>query len=171
VLTNRDLYDFVVGLEERARERPLAGYLRALWTLACERRDETALAPEEFASLLERAVGLPPPFGDPAVDDGAGAPGFDRWRQVVATQLDDLRRLELQGAIDDPDSGFGVDVAGLDGDRDPPARWYNLWTAGFLECAAAYAFGDAAGHEEIRPLAPIDWQGFADFLVAGQLYE
>jgi hypothetical protein len=156
--SNRDLYQFVAALAEPAEVRPLEEYLRALWALVREHREEAALDLDTFAGLLSRALTAEaPPY------DG-GWQGAAAWEQTLLGQIADLRAMADSGTLDDEQRQFGVDAPG-------GGRWYNFDVGTYLECGVQGAFGGWDPDDAPVALQRIGWDDFESFLACGQFYE
>jgi hypothetical protein len=193
IATNRDLYSFIAALlQQRATARvTLQAYLENLQSHGRTVAEREALAPSDFAALLQAAFDEPPAAREPSANPSAG---FLDWERRIARQIRDLAEMKAAKTLDREDRYFGVDAPG-------GGRWYNFDPRSFLECAAAGTFGgweegddtgrryvpgpvtvlDGSGSvtvadprdldDPVVALPPITWEMFIDFLDAGQMYE
>ena len=197
--TNRDLYLAATAMcgRHRGSGRTLEEYLRALWRLGSEMRDQPALSGSELIRLLAQAWDAPAPLFDDGwrrMELAAGEPeGFGAWEEQILRQVVDLREMDEAGTFDHDMIYFGVDAPS-------GARWYNFHPTGYLEAAVEGTFGgwqpgdaervqvtgpvavigpdgtiisvDASEIDHpVVPLGAITWERFADFLYWGQNYE
>jgi hypothetical protein len=188
VVTNRDLYLRLVGLgrDLAGSGRALLDYLCALSAVSRVLAGEETLDGDLFVAMLGAAAQVPPARPDPAwrVRDLSVAgqyAGYVDFTKVIATQVSDLLAFAEQPP--GPCALFGVDApARIDGGRATVERWCNFEPAGYLECAAAGAFGgwdtadghrlcETGGRDAVVPLEPITWGDVAAFCEYGQAYE
>ena len=168
--TSGDLYRFVTALRVStgSEARSLEDYLAALWELASARRGDEVLELAAFAELLEAALSAEAPSFNPRWRPTTGPRpdgGYERWDWTIREQIVDLHEMQAAGTLANELRYFGIQAPG-------GARWFNFDPAGFLECAVAGSFqgwDDADAAAEV--IEAISWDGFADFLRAGQLYE
>jgi hypothetical protein len=189
VVTNRELYLRLLGLgrELTGSGRALLDYLCALSAVSRPLAGEEALDGDVFVAMLVAAAHAPPARPDPAwrVRDlgvvGQYA-GYVDFTKVIATQVTDLLAFAEQPP--GPLATLGVEAPPrVDGGRATVDRWCNFDPAGYLECAAAGAFGgwdtadgrrlceDGGGRDVVVPLEPISWGDVAAFCEYGQAYE
>lgn len=198
--TNRDLYLAIAALTAREKESPrsLEEYLRALGSLADERRGQVSLTLAEFLGLLAGAFTAKAPPFDASwrdhPDSGRASGGYRGWEATLRRQVVDLREMEEQGVLADEQRYFGVN-------SPRGGRWYNFDPCTFLECGTqghfgGWAPGDDTGRDYVSgpvlvleedgrlaerapqdvpnpifPLPAIDWDDFRRFLEQGQSYE
>lgn len=193
-MTNRDLYLFVADLVARKKdsEQSLEDYLRCFLRLVGAHRNAPGLAPEVFATILERSFDDPP--GDGAEDRAGGAQGFGQLVAVLAQQICDLREMDEAGTLRDEMRYFGKNAPS-------GSRWYNFDPCTFIECATAGTFrgwreGDPTSREyvpgevavpgedgsieavdprsiedPVEDLGLLDWDRIVHFIEMGQFYE
>jgi hypothetical protein len=181
--TNRDLYLFIRRLREVTayHDRDLEEYLRALWQLGSKHKTEEALPLGVFAELIESAFRESAPPFDPSWRNLVGPretkrEGFGGWQDTILWQIVDLRDMDEAGMLRNEMRYFGINAPRGN-------RWYNFDPMTYLECAAAGTCGgvrDGDGRKKVHPDVPDDpvieipdvsWDGFTDFLWAGQHYE
>ena len=176
--TNRDLYLAIVALQEdpEGTARTLESYLLALWSLVRPLRDQAALSVDAFLRILDQALTAPaPPFDeswrglpDRDVDEPRG---FAGWEALVIRQIRDLREMDEAGMS--PDRWRYL----LQAPRG--SFWYHCDPDGYLEAAAAGAFGGWEVEEDgevtvptpVFPMHEITWDDFREFLHNGQYHE
>jgi hypothetical protein len=164
--TKRELYGFVAKLaaRHRAGQPPLEVYLRTLWGLASVGSERSGWPLAEFAELLEGSFVAEPAAFDPRwrslVESPRPTSGFERFEQELLGQIVDLRDMAEAGML-----AHELRYYGLDSPRG--ARWYNFDPCSWLESATS---GGLRVDDEIV-LVLVDWNDFAEFLVAGREYE
>jgi hypothetical protein len=187
--TNADLYALCRKIPAIAGDRDLRTYLLTLYRLGAAVRTQSTLAAETFGALLLAAATAEPPDVDPAwrradlsIPDDRPL-GYDDWRRVLLAQAADLADF----AEDPPDPVtvyFGMDCRhpADAGPRSCAGYWYNQHLAGYLECAAAGAFGGFGAGDRIPTTADVvpppperlpalGWDRLIAFAWAGQSYE
>ncbi len=160
----------------------LEAYLRSLWSVVAQDRDE-ALTAEKFVEWVMTAwVMAPPPFNPewlerhPKFSDEAD---FEAWEYCILYQIADLRKMHEAGLLNDEYRYFGID-------SPSGSRWYNFDPLTYLECGVRGELGGYLEDEVIVLIEPVEgesadspvfevadftWEMFIGILGCGQMYE
>lgn len=174
--TNRDLYRWALGFEERADaiDRTLESYLLALWSLARPLRKQPSIPVDTFLRLLEEALTAPaPPFRDSWRDlpDEVGQneqPGSGKWEATMIRQIRDMREMDEAGIPTGP--GIYLETA----PRGSP--FYHSDPGSFVAAGIAYHFKGwepVNGRDDmpVLPVSEVTWHDFTEVLLEGQWNE
>jgi hypothetical protein len=201
IRTTRDLYQSISELiaTHQNTKRSLEEYLRSLWSISRNYRNQPSLSASEFLELLTQAFIQPaPPFDKAWItqyqDESTNREGYPRWESRIRRQIVDLYEMKKKGTLQDELRYFGID-------SPRGQRWYNFDPRTFLECATVGSFGgweegddtgreyvpgpvavmDSSGQiqerdpreieDPIQSILEITWDDFRYFLGQGQWYE
>jgi hypothetical protein len=171
VKTQKDFCEFIRVLAKNASssDRSLEEYLRALWLLVQEYKNDK-LSFALLAQILADALTAPvAPFDDnwlnyeePPAELHQGHPvenDFEFLQKMLLYQIADLHRMREEGVLDAPPH-----ILWMGASRKGGSVWYNFEPATFLGIALGGIKADSDNTE-------YDWSNLAIQLWLGQIYE
>jgi hypothetical protein len=198
--TNRDLYLAINTLskEHEDSDRTLETYLLAILSRSAGFAECESLSLDELHELITSGFTHEPlPFNNAWRTQYDVLPYEDNcykgWQATVIRQIVDLREMDENGTLNSEQRHFGLS-------SPRKAYWYNFEPFGYLECAAAGAFGGWEPSDSSRQYLPglvavlaedgsiqfanpedlpnvqfeipaVSWEQFKNFIFCGQTYE
>jgi hypothetical protein len=171
VKTEGDFVRFIKTLmNEKEFRGSLEEYLRALWATLSTKCD-TAPNWSLFAHCFQEAYTAPIADFDeswmqyelpPALDDEAVEDDFGLVKQMLLSQIADLRRMKNAGMLDRDPNILWLGVI-----SPTKQSWYNFSAYSYLECASRWMEDARDDFDESK----CSWFDLALFLEVGQIYE
>jgi hypothetical protein len=170
IITLGDFANFVQSLVKgpaSTYEKSLEEYLRSLWSLIEEQREQTP-SYALFGYLLSEAFTRKPmqfnenwlSYEKPPFETGRDdLSTFEDLQAMILYQIADLHRMESKAILDKSAFELWLGV-----DSPTGYTWYNFHPNTFLECASASLAKDSG-------LIECDWGFLAIFLWVGRIYE
>lgn len=157
---------------ERGNSRSLKDYLTALYRLALQHQDLSAIPIDLLLQLFREAfhaepISFEPQWANSFEVDARELTGFRYFENQIQRMVVDLHEMAQSSDLDNEERYFGI--------RSPRGHhWFNFDPSSLTECAMQgyYQCWPISEHPEKGPkLNPLSWVDLADFLKTGQVYE